>query len=194
MPDGDNNLFTVTDLKQYIYCPRIFYYHACLPDIRPITFKMQAGIDAHETEQRRSARRSVRLFGDTAGQRYYDVPLHSTTLRLTGQVDEAYVTDHEIIPVDYKLAKRSGYHFTVQLAAYALLLEETYQTPVRRGFLYLMLRNKAEEVPITPKLRRAVQQALAAMQRIADSEWLPPPTDWRQRCPDCEFRRFCNDV
>ena len=44
--------FTVTDLKQYEYCPRIVYYTYCLPLIRPTTFKMEAGVQAHETRAR----------------------------------------------------------------------------------------------------------------------------------------------
>ena len=33
----DELLFEVTDLKQWIYCPRVLYYRYCLPEIRPIT-------------------------------------------------------------------------------------------------------------------------------------------------------------
>jgi CRISPR-associated exonuclease Cas4 len=25
-------------------------------------------------------------------------------------------------------------------------------------------------------------------------EAMPEPTPWRERCKECEFRRFCNDV
>ena len=194
MLDNEAVIFTITDLKQYIYCPRIFYYHACLPDIRPTTYKMQAGINAHESEHKRAARRSLHMYGEQVGERHFDVAVQSAALGLSGQIDEVVETDNEFIPVDYKLARQAGFHFKVQLAAYAILLEETFQCRVKRGFLYLIPARKTLEVPMTARLREEVHQAVAAMRSIAEHEMMPKPTDWRKRCADCEFRRFCNDV
>lgn len=194
MPDGDPTLFTITDLKQYIYCPRIFYYHACLPDIRPITVKMQAGINAHEDEHKRSARRKMQLTGIGDAQREANMSVQSSQLGLSGQIDEVIWLSDEAIPVDYKLARKAGFHFKVQIAAYAMLLEDVYQVSVKRGLLYLIRARKTEEVEITRKLRKTVKQALSQMRQITEHEAMPAPTDWRQRCLECEFRRFCNDV
>jgi CRISPR-associated exonuclease Cas4 len=187
-------LFTISDLKQYIYCPRIFFYHACLPAIRPVTYKMQAGIDAHESERKKAVRRSLKMYGEVDGQRHFDVAIQSNTLYLSGLIDEVVQTDKEWIPIDYKLAQHDGFHFKIQLTAYALLLEEQTTTKVKRGFLYLIPKRQTVEVAITAALRHQVHQALESMYRIATQESMPQPTDWRQRCPDCEFKRFCNDV
>jgi CRISPR-associated exonuclease Cas4 len=181
-------------LKQFTYCPRIFYYHTCLPDVRPITYKMSAGIEAHEAERKRSSRRSSGTLNVPDAKKHFDVFVVSQTLGLSGQVDEIIEACEELIPVDYKLAKQAGAHFHVQLAAYALMLEESAQKPVHRGYIHLMLTRKMVEVRITPKLRSQVHHAVEAMQHIADREQVPVPTEWRQRCSDCEFRRFCNDV
>lgn len=194
MSDQELDLFTVTDLKQYIYCPRIFYYHVCLPDIRPVTHKMEAGIAAHSDEPKRAVRRTLERFGDPDGQREFEVAVASPALGLSGKIDEVVTTGAEVIPIDYKLAHKAGYHFQIQLVAYALLLEDSRATTITRGFLYLMPGRDLAEIPITPKLRRAVRAALQAMRVIAQTERMPAPTDWRQRCADCEFRRFCNDV
>ena len=194
MLENDAQTFTITDLKQYTYCARILYYHRCIPDIRPVTYKMQAGIAAHEVEQKRAARRSVKMYDAQAGERLFDVDVQSSELALTGSVDEVVQIGQEWVPVDYKLAKKAGHHFKVQLAAYAILLEATFRVNVVRGFLYLIPSRKTIEIPMTGELRREVGKALAAMQEISDYERMPEPTKWRQRCPDCEFRRFCNDV
>jgi hypothetical protein len=50
-------LFDVTDVKQYACCPRLVYYHTCLPDVRPLTYTMQAGIQSHQQEDEREHRR-----------------------------------------------------------------------------------------------------------------------------------------
>jgi CRISPR-associated exonuclease Cas4 len=194
MPDENRWLFTVTDLKQYLYCPRILFYQTCLPDVRPVTYKMQAGVEAHADERQRASRRSSRWYGLPEGERRFDVWLQSTALGLSGQVDEVVQTPSEIIPVDYKMAQQIGQHYKVQLAAYAMMLEEAYQTQVRRGIIYLIPTRKANEIPITRALRQQVQSTLETMRAIAEHETMPEPTAWRQRCTDCEFRRFCNDV
>ncbi len=194
MLDENRWLFTVTDLKQYMYCPRILFYQTCLPDVRPITYKMQAGVEAHVDERQRASRRSTRWYGLPEGERLFDVWVQSPTLGLSGQIDEVVQTESEIVPVDYKMAQRVGEHYKIQLAAYAMMLEETRQTQVRRGIIYLIPLRKANEVPITRALRQRVLSTLETMRAIAERETMPEPTEWRQRCADCEFRRFCNDV
>ena len=59
----------VSDLRQYSYCPRIIYYRYCLPQIRPITYKMTAGQAAQESEEQREQRRSLRAYGLQSGER-----------------------------------------------------------------------------------------------------------------------------
>jgi CRISPR-associated exonuclease Cas4 len=194
MLDETRWLFTVTDLKQYMYCPRILYYQTCLPTIRPTTYKMQAGVEAHADERQRASRRSTQWYGLPEGKRLFDVWVQSTTLGLSGQIDEVVQTPSEVVPVDYKMAQRVGQHYKTQLAAYAMMLEEAYQTQVQRGIIYLIPTRKANEIAITRALRQQVQATLATMRAIAERETMPEPTEWRQRCTDCEFRRFCNDV
>lgn len=190
----DEITFTITDLKQYSYCPRIFYYHACLPDVRPVTAKMQHGIQAHEQEQKRAARRTLHQYHVVEGERQFDVPVVSSALRLSGQIDEVVVSPEGTFPVDYKLAKHPGQHFKLQLTAYAMLLEEMTNTRIKQGYLYLIPKRELVTVRFTTKLRQMVTDALRHMTEIANEEWMPPPTDKHQRCIDCEFRRFCNDV
>ncbi len=187
-------IFTITDLKQFIYCPRIFYYHACLPSIRPVTYKMERGIQAHESERVKAARRSLDMYDLPLGERHFDVPVYSPRLGLSGQIDEVIATENSLIPVDYKLARQAGDHFKVQLAAYAMMLEDLHAVHVSHGFLYLIAKRKAEKITISAKLRDQVNTALVQMRHIAEKESMPAATIWRQRCADCEFRRFCNDV
>jgi len=155
---------------------------------------MQAGIDAHDAERRRAVRRDMSQYGQVEGQRHFEVRVQSAALRLSGVIDEVVENAGELMPVDYKLAGKAGDHHRLQLAAYGLLLEETMGKPVRRGYLYLIPARQAVKVPLTPRLKVQVREALAAMWQIAITEAVPAPTDRRQRCADGEFRRFCNDV
>jgi len=191
----------VTDLKQYTYCPRIVYYRYCLPQIRPTTYKMEAGIAAHGDEQQREERRSLRPYGIATGERFFDVALHDRALGVRGRIDMVIATPArdatgaELVAVEYKLSERKpGRHFKVQLAMYALLLEAAWELPVRRGFLYLIPTRQAVAVPLTAALRRQAVAQLAAIRAIAEHEAMPEPPASRRPCISCEFRRFCNDV
>ncbi|PIZ26363.1 MAG: CRISPR-associated protein Cas4, partial [Chloroflexi bacterium CG_4_10_14_0_8_um_filter_57_5] len=113
--------FRVTDLKQWVYCPRILYYVMCLPDVRPVTYKMKAGVEAGREEEGREARRSLHAYNLTEGRREFNVPLVSSRLGLRGVVDMVIWLDEpapgEVMPVDYKLSEIVGEHFRLQLAA-----------------------------------------------------------------------------
>lgn len=193
--------FRVSDLKQYFFCPRLVYYHYCLPGVRPVTFKMRAGREQGEAEQAREERRSLRVYRLRRGERFFDLRLSSARLGLHGKLDLAIKTDDnknvalEAIPVDYKLTPgRVVTHFILQVVAYGMLLEEAWNIPVGRGFLYLIPARRAREIPITTALREQVQQAVEAMRHIVIQEAMPPPPRQRGKCHTCEFRRFCNDV
>jgi CRISPR-associated exonuclease Cas4 len=194
-------LLEVTDLKQYTCCPRIVFYRYCLPKIRPVTYLMEEGIRSHEEEDDREERRSLRAYGLTQGERYSHLSIQSTTLSLTGRIDLAIALparsapDAEGVVVEYKLSEmKAGAHFKLQLAAYAMLLEEEWQMPVKQAFLYSIPLRKAEQIAITPSLRKKVLPTIEQIKKMIDSERMPPPPATQYRCVTCEFRRFCNDV
>jgi len=193
-PDG---LIEVTDLKQYDYCPRIPFYRYCLPRIRPITYGMKEGIQSHTEEATREVRRSLRAYGLADGERVFDVLLRSETLGMIARIDLAIRREQipEAIVVDYKLSRQpAGTHFRLQLAAYALMLEEAWHLPVHRGFLYHIPQRRAEEVAITPNLRTKTLRVRTAILTSVQLEHMPPPPSRRAKCVSCEFRRFCNDA
>ena len=192
-------IFTVTDLKQYTYCPRVVFYTYCLPLLRPTTYKMEAGITAHERAEKREQRRTLAAYGLEEGQRHFDVRVASQELGLRGRLDLVIEVgvgeEREWIPVDYKqTTRRTGPHVRCQLTAYGMMLEETWGGVVRRGFVYSLVTRKAEEIKLTKRLRSEVQEVVAVMQEMVEREAMPGPPRSRRPCVNCEFRRFCNDV
>lgn len=186
----------VSDLKQWAYCARVFYYQACWPDVRPTTYKMYAGRAAGQSEVGREERRSLRVYGIAQGERQFDVALRSARLGLRGEVDMVITVagTGEVIPVDYKLTRIAGEHFQLQVAVYGMMLEETREVQVTRGFLYEIPLRRAEEVRIEKRLRAKALRAVEEMRRIVEREEMPAPVKNRHKCITCEFRRFCNDV
>lgn len=195
LDDDQRYPMRVTDLKQWAYCPRVFYYQHCLPRVRPTTFKMEAGAMAGRSEVGREERRSLRVYGIAQGEREYDVAVRSEKLGLRGEIDMVItVAGGEVIPVDYKLSKIPGTHFQMQLCAYGMMLEELRGGAVRRGFIYAIPLRAAETIQLDQRLRQNALKAIEAMQRIIAQETMPAPVKNMSKCVTCEFRRFCNDV
>lgn len=188
-------MLTVTDLKQWQYCPRVAYFQRCLPKVRPTTYRMRAAKNAHLDEEDRERRRGLRAYGLSSGERQFDLEVASEELGLRGKIDLVIQREDEIIPIDFKDSPGwAGRHFQVQLAAYGLLLQERTGLEARRGFLYFIPTRRARAIVLDDDLKAEALAAISRVHQMVDRESMPEPTPWRQRCVDCEFRRFCNDV
>ncbi len=181
--------FRVTDLKQWFYCPRIVYFQFVMPDLRPKTYAMEEGALKHAELRRR--RRRWRGLPD--GEYRWNVAVRSETLHASGLVDLVIDTGEELVPVDFKDSMKASAHFKMQLAAYGIMLEEAMGKPVRRGFVYLLPRRRAEEVKLTARARSKVRGAFEEMLRSVLGEHMPPPPKSQAQCVSCEYRRFCDD-
>ena len=186
---------TVTDLKQWAYCPRIPYYHHVMPVEFARTYKMERGRDVEAAVQAMEKRRGFRRYGLERGERQFGVWLHSATLGLAGKLDLLIVTEDACYPVDFKDTDGGVRHnHRVQLAAYALLVEENLARPVPMAFIYLVPTRKLVTVPVGVKERDAVTRAVVEMRHGIDQEKMPGPTQVRARCVACEFRNYCADI
>ncbi len=149
----------------------------------------------HEVAAEREERRSLKAYRLSQGERQFNISLYSARLALSGKLDMAILTGNEIIPVDFKNTSGSvGLNHKYQLVGYALLLEDKWQKPVRRGFVYLVPQKKAEEIIITDNMRIFFKQTLAKIRKMIESESLPLPVRRKGHCTDCEFINFCNDI
>jgi CRISPR-associated exonuclease Cas4 len=192
---SDRLWLVVTDLKNYAHCARIAYFEQTLMNIRPRTYAMDAGDEAHTEERARARRRTLWAYGLPKGERQFNVRVSDATLGLIGVIDELVTTPEGLLlPVDYKLSRKVNDSFALQVVAYAMLLEAAYQRPVQQGYIYLIGERRLHTIAVTEAGRGAVQDALDTIRAMLRAETLPPPTPQRAKCRACEWRRFCNDV
>src|SRR5262249_26512348 len=130
---------TVTHVLEHLYCPRFTYFEHVLgvPERQEGPALGQKGRLVHEERRRTNPTYLRNKLGVV--RRAFDVPLASTRLGVRGSVDEVLtLEDGTMAPFDYKFAEapRKVYHNQkMQSALYALLIQEVFQVPVRRGFL-----------------------------------------------------------
>jgi len=186
----------VSDVKQYIYCPRIIYFYYVLPIHRRITKKMEYGRLEHVEIKQLEKRRKLKAYGILEGTRDFQVYLQSSRLGLNGLLDMSITTPSgEVYPVEFKHSiSKKGLHQKYQLTAYAMLLEEKYQKPIRYGFLYLIPSKTVVALEITSSMREHVKKTLSAIRNIIAGEKIPGYIRSKHRCTDCEFKNYCADL
>jgi CRISPR-associated exonuclease Cas4 len=156
---------------------------------------MKEGTLEHDAVAEKEERRSLKAYGLTEGERQFNISLYSERLALSGKLDMAIITGNEVIPVDFKNTSGSaGLNHKYQLTGYALLVEDLWQKPVRRAFIYLVPQKKAQEIILTDNMRLFFKQTLTKIRDMIEKESMPAPARRKAHCTDCEFINFCNDI
>jgi CRISPR-associated exonuclease Cas4 len=184
-----------SDLRQFLYCPRVVYFSHVVPIARVETFKMKAGRQAELQHARLERRRSLRRYGLEDGERQYSVALRCDTLGVSGIVDEVVYGPQAPVPIDVKMTEGgAAMGHKVQLAVYAMALEEQAGCPVARGFIHLVPKNRVVAIPIDERLRAITVDIARRIRLLIATEAFPSPADRPAKCDGCELRCFCNDV
>lgn len=202
----------VSELRQWLYCPRVVWYGRQFGALRPTTAMMKVGIDEEAERRQREVRRTFAGYGLPAVARRSRLPVWSESLGLRGMVDtlleltpvtlEAACevpsldgSQQSFVPVEFKTTMRRDQRYNLtQLTAYALCIEEMTRTPVTFAFLVLLPSEKVARREILPGDRRRIAALVEDVRDGLAATALPEATAHRGRCLACEFRRFCNDV
>lgn len=171
-------LVNVSDLNQYIYCPRRYWY-LNFYDTQGRNYERVEGKAKHENQSSR---------GNWLNELY----LESETLGLKGKVDVLDMEGNKVVPVERKRAESGEYYESdeIQLAAYCMLLEEHLDEPIREGAIYLYETDQRMHVPITEDHREAVRESVEAIQTMT-VDTTPPFTDNPNKCEACSAREYC---
>lgn len=188
-------MLTVSDVKQFLYCPRIIYYRYVMPVEHHVTFKMEEGKAEHVRIERLERRRTLRRYRLDEGERRFGVPLSSQRLGVGGTLDVLVTSPAGRFPVEVKITtRRPAIGHKYQLVTYAMLVEDAFRCTVRAGFLYLAPAEQVVEVQVTDVERRFVRQLLTTMRRLIEAGRLPQVRHRATRCRECEYLRYCGDV
>ncbi|RDZ43725.1 CRISPR-associated protein Cas4 [Haloferax sp. Atlit-19N] len=171
-------LVNVSDLNQFIYCPRRYWY-LHFYDTQGRNYERIDGKTTHENQSTR---------GDWLNELY----LESEEVGLKGKIDVLDLDSSRVVPVERKRAESGQYYQSdkVQLAGYCLLLEQHLNEPVEEGAIYLYETDQRMHIPITEQHRQLVRESVEQM-RSMTVDSVPPLVDNPRKCRSCSAKSYC---
>ena len=173
-----DELVNVSDLNQFSYCPRRYWY-LHFYDTQGRNYERVEGRTKHENK-------SIR--GGWVNELY----LESESLGLKGKIDVLELDGGRPVPIERKRAESGDYYWSdeIQIAGYCMLLEDHLDEPITEGAIYLYETDQRMHVPITDDHRETVREYVEEM-RDMSVENVPPFTDNPNKCHACSAREYC---
>ncbi|MCE1246810.1 MAG: type I-MYXAN CRISPR-associated endonuclease Cas1 [Firmicutes bacterium] len=188
MPAPYETFISVMSLHSIRYCERLHYLEE-VERIRIADDAVFAGRTLHE-ELKKTEEES----GD-----WFCEELASQNLGLIGKVDALRRRDGRIIPYEHKRGRvfrennKPGAWISdkVQIAAYAMLLEERFGEPIPEGRVRYHADNITVKIPIDEPLRENVRQSIIRAGELAKSIHRPPVAKNEKLCIKCALAPVC---
>lgn len=183
----------VIDLLNDYYCRRITWFAYVLGIRQRSTDKTLHGRNRHSLWVDRESNRWKEGASIRAQRKITAVDLHSEALGLRGRTDAAVLDKGVRVPYEVKSTPPPDHPWpgqVLQMAAYALLLEEADRTAVDHGYLHYLDGDIVREHAVTPDAKALVHRVLGQVRETIESEAMPnraPPA----RCRDCVYRKIC---
>jgi CRISPR-associated exonuclease Cas4 len=195
-PEPTSPPLTVTHILEHLYCPRFTYFEHVLavPERQERRALVQKGREVHLERRKINANYLRKKLSVVARQ--FDVPMASARLGVRGSVDEVFtLADGTMAPFDYKFAEDPGHVYhnqKMQSALYGLLIQETFQARVERGFLcYTRSNYRVVELRHTEEDYAEARRIVAEVLTVIQTGLFPQATRWKGRCSDCCYRNIC---
>lgn len=183
----DDSLLSVASLHALAYCERLFYLEE-VERIRVADAAVFAGRALHA---------EIEAVED--GERWEKQTLESEGLGIRGAVDVLRRRDGRLLPYEHKRGRAAGRKGAatawetdrIQVAAYAMLIEEATGQAIEEGRVRYHASNATVRVPIDAALRSTVRAAIARANALRRSVERPPVTDNAKLCLRCSLATAC---
>lgn len=185
----------VRALSEWLYCPRQPWFQHCL-GLPPLqTLKMSEGLAAQSDFERLELRRTLHRYGLDGRKREFRPLLVSEILGLSGQPDLLLESASAIAVVECKLtAAEPRDSDWLQLAAYAMLVEDVRRISVDQVMIYRLSDDTTIPKPFTEKWRERTQYWIGTVHSAIRDGLDPGPTAEPSRCHSCTWANFCGDI
>ena len=171
-----DNLINVSDLNQYFYCPRRYWYLKYF-NTQGNNYYREDGKIKHKNKSKR-------------GKWFNEMYLESSDLGLKGKIDVLEKENNEIKPIERKRGQDYYFNDELQLAGYCLLLEDNIGEKICEGIIYLYGVDQRIYINITDKHRNKICQVISEMKNLTVEE-VPSFAKNLNKCKKCSTREYC---
>ena len=193
----NDEMITVSDVVEYMYCPRFVYFERVLgiPQHEEKREKVIIGRNIHELKE--NINKSYIRKSINAKSKYISVYLSSKKYRIVGVVDEVVeLGDGSYSPLDYKFAEFKNRLFKThkyQSVLYGLLIKDNFDVKVKRGYVvYVRSGNLVKEIEFKKKdFDNAVAFVNLIFDIIENEEFPDNIKVNKRKCIDCCYRNLC---
>jgi len=181
--DVAESYITPTDIKQFVFCPRVTYFTRVMK-LKPVLGSQQeAGKKSHERLSALENRRRRALKTDlpfVVKTKEFEKALVSERLGVSGKLDMLIVTtQNEFIPVEFKMMFSNRGKVLLdhkyQLILLGLLIEDTYNKVIRRGVVHYMNNSDTILVQFSHSLKRRTEKLVSNIQNMISHGSMPEP-------------------
>jgi len=124
-----------------------------------------------------------------------EIRIDSNNLQLKGIVDKVEIYENSYVPIELKTGKmpKDGIWpgHRIQIAAYAMLIEEKFKTNVKEGFVNYLDAKETRHIAINPFMKEEILNLVKQVQDLLKNKDLPDYCENRNKCTNCGLRETC---
>lgn len=124
-----------------------------------------------------------------------ELRIQSDKLGLRGIVDQIEVYKEGFVPVELKTGKspKEGVWpgHKIQLIAYALLMEEHFNTEIKEGFVHYLDSKQRRHIPLNHFMRLEVKELIKKVNELLNSDKIPNFEKNQNKCAKCGLKEDC---
>ena len=196
MPTDSETIITISDVLEYLFCPRFIYYMHCLdiPQHEEKRFKVMKGREVHEEKMITNPEYLRKKLGVV--KKEINVFIASRQHHIKGIVDEVLILDDgTAAPFEYKFAEFKDTIFQTykyQLVLHAIMIQVNYHLDVKRGFIcFTRSNNHIETIEFTEQDFVRGIEIVNEVLEIIDKGFYPNKGKYNNKCIDCCYATIC---
>ena len=190
----EESFITPTHIKDYLFCPTLFYNKYVRGIIEPKTELMLKGTSEYMRDkgrwmERKTLLRDRRLKVD---RMVFAKPLTSRKYRIHGVADTIFWINRKmnVLEIKYGGSPKLFRDHLYQTAAYALMAEEEFKQPAYKLIIFYKKEGKWFERRFTAQLRSHLIKIIEEIWKVLEGGVIPEFKPKRM-CGSCWYRRFC---
>jgi CRISPR-associated exonuclease Cas4 len=193
---NEGAIIIVTDVMEYLFCPRFIYFMHCLgmQQHEEKRFKVLKGREIHKKKcftNKEYVRKKI-----FCSAKESEVFIVSKNNRIKGIVDEVlFMDDGSAAPFEYKFAEYKDKIFRThkyQLILYGLMISENYGVEVNRGYIcYTRSNNLVKQIDFKPSDFKKAIDMIKDVLSIVEKGIYPMIKKSPMKCVDCCYRNVC---